>query len=76
MHPSFETPRFARLLRMRLKGGAPYSLTPGQTRAYGPGVMHSTAHPQTAWVIRVTGTDLDRMPRYQFSKKDKILERA
>jgi hypothetical protein len=53
-----------------------YSLTPGQTRAYGPGVMHSTAHPQTAWVIRVTGTDLDRMPRYHFGKKDKILESA
>ena len=58
------------------EGRSAYSLTPGQTRAYGPGVMHSTAHPQTAWVIRVTGTDLDRMPRYQFSKKDKILESA
>lgn len=52
-----------------------YSLTPGQTRAYGPDVIHSTAHPRKAWVIRVTGTDLDKLPRYHFSaKRDKILE--
>ena len=61
---------------VELVAASKYSLTPGQTRAYGPGVMHSTAHRETAWVIRVTGTDLDRMPRYQFSKKDKILESA
>ena len=53
-----------------------YSLAPGQTRAYGPNVIHSTAHPETAWVIRVTGTDLDKLPRYHFGKKDKILEGA
>ena len=53
-----------------------YGLGPGQTRAYGPGVIHSTAHPAKAWVIRVTGTDLDVLPRYRFGKQDKILERA
>jgi len=53
-----------------------YSLAPGQTRAYGPDVIHSTAHPKKAWVIRVTGTDLDKLPRYHFGKKDKILESA
>jgi hypothetical protein len=53
-----------------------YSLAPGQTRAYGPGVIHSTAHPKDAWVIRVTGTDLDKLPRYHFGKKDRILEGA
>jgi predicted metal-dependent enzyme (double-stranded beta helix superfamily) len=53
-----------------------YALNPGQTRAYGPGVIHSTAHPQDAWVIRVTGTDLDKLPRYHFGKKDRILEKA
>jgi hypothetical protein len=53
-----------------------YSLGPGQTRAYGPGVIHSTAHPEKAWVIRVTGTDLDVLPRYRFGKQDKILEQA
>lgn len=52
-----------------------YSLGPGQSRAYGPGVIHSTAHPETAWVIRITGTDLDKLPRYHFRpKRDKIVE--
>jgi hypothetical protein len=59
-----------------LKPVSKYSLAPGQTRAYGPNVIHSTAHPETAWVIRVTGTDLDKLPRYHFGKKDKILEGA
>jgi hypothetical protein len=27
-------------------------------------------------VIRVTGTDLDKLPRYHFRKQDKILELA
>jgi hypothetical protein len=53
-----------------------YSLGPGQTHAYGPDVIHSTAHPKPAWVIRVTGCDLDKMPRYRFGKKDRILETA
>jgi hypothetical protein len=53
-----------------------YRLEPGQTRAYGPGVIHSTAHPHKAWVIRITGTDLDHLPRYHFGKKDRMLERA
>jgi hypothetical protein len=54
-----------------------YALGPGQTQAYGSGVIHSTAHPQKAWVIRVTGTDLDAIPRYRFRPTtDKILERA
>jgi predicted metal-dependent enzyme (double-stranded beta helix superfamily) len=53
-----------------------YSLAPGQTHAYGPDVIHSTAHPNLAWVIRITGTDLDKLPRYHFGKTDKILESA
>lgn len=60
-----------------LEASERYRLAPGETRAYGPGIMHSTAHPQDAWVIRVTGTDLDSIPRYHFrAKRDKILERA
>ena len=39
-------------------------------------MIHSTAHPEKAWVIRVTGTDLDALPRYRFGKHDRILERA
>ena len=54
-----------------------YRLGPGQSRAYGPAVIHSTAHPEAAWVIRVTGTDLDSIPRYHFrAKRDRILEKA
>jgi predicted metal-dependent enzyme (double-stranded beta helix superfamily) len=59
-----------------LVAASKYALTPGQTRAYGPGVIHSTAHPDKAWVIRVTGTDLDKLPRYHFRKQDRILEKV
>jgi hypothetical protein len=59
-----------------LEAASKYRLEPGQTKAYGPGVIHSTAHPRKAWVIRVTGTDLDALPRYHFGKQDRILERA
>ncbi len=52
-----------------------YALGLGQTRGYASGAIHSTAHPHKAWVVRVTGTDLDVIPRYHFSAKtDKILE--
>jgi predicted metal-dependent enzyme (double-stranded beta helix superfamily) len=52
-----------------------YALEPGQTMAYPSGLIHSTAHPQKTWVIRVTGTDLDAIPRYHFkAQTDKILE--
>jgi hypothetical protein len=52
-----------------------YALGTGDTHAYASGAIHSTAHPHKAWVIRVTGTDLDAIPRYHFRQKtDKILE--
>jgi hypothetical protein len=54
-----------------------YSLGPGQTKAYSSGMIHSTHHPEKAWVIRITGTDLDTIQRYAFRpRKDKILEKA
>jgi hypothetical protein len=54
-----------------------YALGPGQTQAYASGLIHSTAHPQKAWVIRITGTDLDAIPRYRFRPKtDRIVEPA
>lgn len=63
--------------RVVLEAGDHYSVRAGQTRAYGPGVIHSTAHPEQAWVIRMTGTNLDKIPRYHFSsKRDEILEKA
>src|SRR6266849_5537195 len=48
-----------------LQAVSKYRLDPGDTKAYGPGVIHSTAHPDKAWVIRVTGTDLDVLPRHR-----------
>jgi len=54
-----------------------YALGPGQTRAYGAGVLHSTEHPRKAWVIRVTGTDVDAIPRYRFkAERDRIVEKV
>mgnify|MGYP002633650345 CR=1 FL=1 len=54
-----------------------YDLGPGQSRAYGPGAIHSTAHPAKAWVVRITGGDLDTVPRFRFDpRKDKILADA
>jgi hypothetical protein len=58
-----------------LEKTAHYALGPGETQAYCSGLIHSTAHPDKAWVIRVTGTDLDAIPRYRFRQKtDRILE--
>ena len=52
-----------------------YALGPGDTKAYSAGAIHSTAHPGKTWVIRITGTDLDAIPRYRFRPKmDKVLE--
>ena len=56
---------------------APYSLNSGQTRAYPSGTVHATAHPEKAWVLRITGTDLDEIPRYRFRKAlDTLLDPA
>ena len=52
-----------------------YALGPGQARAYAPGAVHSTAHPGKTWVIRVTGCDLDNIPRFRFRpSRDVIIE--
>ncbi len=48
--------------------GERYSLQAGQTRAYPSGTVHATAHPENAWVIRITGCDLDGIERYRFRK--------
>jgi hypothetical protein len=54
-----------------------YRLSAGEARGYGPEVIHSTAHPEKAWVIRITGTDLDHLPRYHFRKsRDQLLATA
>ena len=60
-----------------LEPASKYRLEQGRTHFYAPHVMHSTAHPEKAWVIRVTGTDLDVLPRFRFDpRKDKIVARV
>ena len=60
-----------------LKKAAEYDLRRGDTKAYGPGYIHSTEHPETCWVIRITGTDLDQIERFRFRKmRDQLLEDA
>jgi hypothetical protein len=52
-----------------------YTLDAGQARPYGSGAIHSTNQPGKAWVVRVTGTDLDQLPRYRFNRKtDKMVD--
>ena len=59
-----------------LESHAQYSLGPGQARAYGPNVIHSTEHPEKAWVIRVLGTDLSTIPRYRFNSETDTIHTA
>jgi hypothetical protein len=52
-------------------------LAQGQARPYGAGVVHSTNQPGKTWVVRVTGTDLDHLPRYRFNRTtDKMVANA
>jgi hypothetical protein len=54
-----------------------YRIGPGDSRAYPPHTIHSTAHPEAARVIRITGTDLDTIPRFGFDPaRDKIVAPA
>lgn len=54
-----------------------FSLQPGQARPFPSGAIHSTAQIEGAWVVRVTGTDLDAIPRFRFKKgRDEILTPA
>jgi hypothetical protein len=60
-----------------LKQSAHYRLSAGDAHAYGPGVTHSTEHPEKCWVIRITGTNLSDIPRYHFNAEtDRILENS
>jgi hypothetical protein len=52
-----------------------YRLGEGEARPYPSGTIHSTFQPEDAWVVRVTGTDLDALPRFRFkADRDKILQ--
>ena len=43
-----------------------YRLAPGMAVPYRPRQIHNTYMPEGAWVVRVTGCDLDSIPRERF----------
>lgn len=49
-----------------LKPVKKYRLMPGQAGIYQDGAIHSIDYPDKARFIRVTGTNLDRIPRVRF----------
>lgn len=52
-----------------------YTMKPGDSRAYPSSAIHSPHHDETAWVIRITGGDLDTLDRWRFKKgRDRIIE--
>ena len=77
IHEGGATPEDQAIITSVLEAATKYRLEQGKTHYYAPHVMHSTAHPEKAWVIRVTGTDLDHLPRFRFDpRKDKIVAHA
>jgi hypothetical protein len=51
-----------------------YVLNPGDTQAYHSGMIHNTAHDVPTWVVRITGTDLDKVERFRFDRRrDRIV---
>jgi len=52
-----------------------YRLDEGAAQSYSAGAIHSTLQTEQAWVVRVTGTDLDVLPRFRFKPgRDRILD--
>jgi hypothetical protein len=53
----------------KLKPVKKYRLLPGHAGIYQDGKIHSIDYPDGARFVRVTGTDLDRVPRLKFNLK-------
>lgn len=53
----------------KLKPAQKYRLTPGKAGIYQNGRIHSIDYPDFARFIRVTGTDLDKIPRIKVDMK-------
>ena len=52
-----------------------YRLDEGQAQSYPSGAIHSTLQTGKAWVVRITGTDLDVLPRFRFKPgRDAIID--
>jgi predicted metal-dependent enzyme (double-stranded beta helix superfamily) len=57
-----------------LKPVKKYRLNPGQAGIYQDGTIHSIDYPDNARFIRVTGTDLDKIPRIKIDLKTGAVE--
>ena len=55
--------------KAELKAVKQYRLNPGQAGIYQDGRIHSIDSPDRARFVRVTGTDLDKIPRSRFDIK-------
>jgi predicted metal-dependent enzyme (double-stranded beta helix superfamily) len=58
----------------KLKPVKKYRLTPGHAGIYQDGKIHSIDYPDYARFIRVTGTDLDKIPRIKIDLKSGAVE--
>ncbi len=56
-----------------LKPVKSYRLTPGHAAIYQDGIIHSIDYPAKSCFVRVTGTNLDRIPRVMFDLKTGVV---
>ena len=52
-----------------------FPLEPGKAALFDSGIIHSTAHPDPARWVRVTGTDLDTIERYAYDPDRQQMKR-
>jgi hypothetical protein len=60
--------------KAKLRPVKKYRLTPGKAGIYQDGTIHSIDYPDEARFIRVTGTDLDKIPRIRVDLKTGAVE--
>jgi hypothetical protein len=53
----------------KLKEGRHYRLSPGQVGLYDTGAIHRIDYPAGAKFVRVTGTDMERVPRLKYDQE-------
>ena len=59
----------SRAVISKLKPAKKYRLNPGQAGIYQDGKIHSIDYPDSSRFVRVTGTNLDRIPRIRIDLK-------
>lgn len=62
--------------RDEVKPGRTYRLEPGMVGVYHPGMVHSIDYPAGARFIRITGTDLNLIPRGAYVAAGKVAATA